>query len=178
MRIGLMSDSHGKTRLLKRGLEIVLELKAETIVHCGDICSMGSLRMLRQAGVPTWLVAGNMDRDLRYRLDASAQGSSVTYWHSTVEVPIENDACLVATHGDNEDLLAELIRGKQFPYVCHGHTHHARDVRQGQTRIICPGALVGPRHPHFPTVALLDTIADTVEFYDVAQPDQPIGIEA
>ncbi|MBT3296127.1 MAG: metallophosphoesterase family protein [Verrucomicrobia bacterium] len=176
MRIGLMSDSHGKTRLLERAIEIVLGLKAEAIVHCGDICSMESLRLLRGAGVPAWLVAGNMDRDMRHRLDASAQGSTVTYWHSTVEVPIENDTYLIATHGDNEDLLAELIRGEQFPYICHGHTHHARDVRQGQTRIICPGALAGPRHPHFPTVALLDTVADTVEFYDVAQPDRPIGI--
>ena len=130
-----------------------------------------------RAGVPAWLVAGNMDRDLLQRLDAATQGSTVTYWHSTVEVPIENDTYLVATHGDNEELLAELIRGEQFPYVCHGHTHHARDVRQGQTRIICPGALAGPRHPHVPTVALLDTVADTVEFYDVAQPDRPIGIE-
>ena len=177
MRIGLMSDSHGKTRLLNRGIQIVLKLEAQAIVHCGDICCLEGLRLLRRAGVPAWLVAGNMDRDLLQRLDASSQGSTVTYWHSTVEVPIENDTYLIATHGDNEELLAELIRGEQFPYVCHGHTHHARDVRQGQTRIICPGALAGPRHPHVPTVALLDTIADTVEFYDIAQPDRPIGIE-
>ncbi len=176
MRIGLMSDSHGKTRRFRAALELLAARDVEAIVHCGDICCLESLRLLAGTGIPTWLVAGNMDRHLLHELEALAQGTSVTYWYSTVEVPLGDDTHLVATHGHNEGLLEELIRGQRFPYVCHGHTHRARDERIGDVRVICPGAITSPRHPAVSTVALLDTTADTVAFFDVARPDRPIGI--
>jgi len=119
-----------------------------------------------------------MDRHLRHELETVSCGTSITFWYSTVEVPLENDEHLIATHGDNEDLLDELIRGQRFPYVCHGHTHSARDERIGDVRVICPGAITHPRHPRIATVVVLDTVSDTVEFYDIAQPDHPIPVGA
>ncbi len=37
MRIGLLSDSHGKTRKLRTALELLAQHKVDAIVHCGDI---------------------------------------------------------------------------------------------------------------------------------------------
>jgi putative phosphoesterase len=176
MRIGLISDSHGKTRRLRAALELLAMRGVDAIVHCGDICCLKSLRLLAGTGIPAWLVAGNMDRDLQHQLKAMAQGSTVTFWYSTVEVPLDNGEHLVATHGDSEDLLDELIQGQRFPYVCHGHTHRARDLRIGDVRVICPGAISAPRHPRVATAAILDTASDTLAFYDIAQPDAAIGI--
>lgn len=178
MRIGLLSDSHGKKRKLRAALDVLTTRGVDAVVHCGDICCTKSIKLLADTGIPTWLVAGNMDRHLRHELENTAQRTSITYWYSSVEVPIEDDEHLVATHGDNEDLLEELIRGQRFPYVCHGHTHQARDRRIGDVRIICPGAIAGPRHPPVATVAILDTVTDKLDFYDIAQPDRPIDIEA
>ncbi len=171
-----MSDSHGKVRKLQTALDVLSSLGVEAMVHCGDTCSIRSLSSLALTGTPTWLVAGNMDRDLLHELEVMSQGTSINYWYSSIEVPIENDEFLVATHGDNEGLLEELIRKQRFPYVCHGHTHRARDVRVGDTRVICPGAIAGPRYPSVATVAILDTVTDQLDFYDIARPDRPISI--
>jgi putative phosphoesterase len=176
MRIGILSDSHGKTRKLRVALEVLVSRGVEAIVHCGDICCTRSLHLLASTGIPAWLVAGNMDRHLHHQLEKMSEGAGVTFWYSSVEVPIENDEYLIAVHGDNEGLLEELIRGQRFPYVCHGHTHRARDIRIGDVRVICPGAIAGPRHLPVATIAILDTVTDALDFYDIAQPDQPIHI--
>jgi len=168
MRIGLLSDSHGNTDNLKTALSVLTKFNVEAIVHCGDICCLDSLKMLTKLKTPTWLVSGNMDSHLINQLEAKARNSNVTFHYSTVEVPLGNSDYLIATHGDNDYLLDELVRGGQFSYICQGHTHHASDVRHGSTRLICPGAISAPRHPNFPTVAVIDSATDAVNFYDIA----------
>lgn len=167
MRIGLLSDSHGDTSGLRRALTVLSELDVEAIVHCGDICCLDSLEMLKLLKLPAWLVAGNMDHNLANQLQASARGTTVTFEHNTAEIPLGDNNYLIATHGDNDYLLDELIRGEQFPYICHGHTHRARDVRYGATRVICPGAISAPRHPGFPTATVIDSNTETVDFYNI-----------
>jgi predicted phosphodiesterase len=39
-----------------------------------------------------------------------------------------------------------------------------RDQRIGKARVINPGALCHPRDPRYPTVAVLDTEADALEY--------------
>jgi len=117
-----------------------------------------------------------MDRHHLHELEAGSQRTAVVFQRNTAEVPLGNDEYLVATHGDNEDLLAALIRGRCFPYVCHGHTHRARDERIGEVRVICPGAITGSKHPAVPTVAILDTGSDTVEFHDMYHPGKPVPV--
>ena len=109
-----------------------------------------------------------MDHNLKHQLASKTKGTTVTFDYSTVEVPLGNNNYLIATHGDNDYLLDELIRGEQFPYICHGHTHRASDIRHGSTRVIRPGAISAPRHLGFPTVAVIDSTTDTVDFYDIS----------
>ena len=176
MRIGLLSDSHGNCASLKSALEVLTKHDVEAVVHCGDICSLDSLQMLTKLKIPVWLVAGNMDSHIIHQLKNKSRNTNVTFHHSTVEVPLGNNDYLIATHGDNDYLLDELIHGEQFPYVCQGHTHRASDVRHGSTRLICPGALSAPRHPDFPTVAVIDTTIDNVDFYDISNSQKTIQI--
>ncbi len=166
MRIGIVSDTHGHTRRLQRALAALAGRGAEAVVHCGDVGSADCLRLLAAAGVPAYAVSGNMDRRPG-DLAAAARGAGVAFSREILAVALNGGEHLAATHGDNADLLEELIRGGQFRYVCHGHTHRARDERVGRTRVINPGALKMPRSPHHPTVALLDTDADTVELISV-----------
>jgi len=168
MRIGILSDSHGNCAKLKMALGVLTKLNVETVVHCGDICCLDSLQMLTKLKIPVWLVAGNMDSHIIHQIKSKARNTNVTFDHSTVEVPLGNNDYLIATHGDNDILLDELISGEQFPYICLGHTHSASDVRHGSTRLICPGALSAPRHPNFPTAAVIDTTIDKVDFYDIS----------
>ncbi|NQU41374.1 MAG: metallophosphoesterase family protein [Lentisphaerae bacterium] len=175
MRIGVVSDSHGKRGALKNALALLVSKHIDAVLHCGDLCCTSCLRLLDKLDVPAWLVAGNMDSHLD-GLDHAVERSAVTFSYSSVEIPLENGAYLVATHGHDEALLASLIGGEHFPYICHGHTHRARDERVGSTRIVCPGALCGPRHPSFPTVALLDTSEDRVTFFNILHPDRLVTV--
>lgn len=64
-------------------------------------------------------------------------------------------------HGNDHRLKQRLISSQEHDYLCQGHTHAKEDTRVGRTRLINPGALhrANPK-----TVALLDSVADTVEF--------------
>ncbi|MHC4984971.1 MAG: metallophosphoesterase family protein [Planctomycetota bacterium] len=167
MRIGIVSDSHGHTDRLRRALALLAEAGAQEIVHCGDIGSTECVEALSQCGLPSHLVAGNMDRYVRH-LSRTADRCGLDFDPQTVEVTIGDSQHLVATHGHHGHLLDELIAGGQFPYVCHGHTHRFRDERIGPVRVINPGALHHPKGPHHPTVAVLDTDTDDLQVVDVA----------
>jgi putative phosphoesterase len=166
MKIGILSDSHGDTRTLKAGVEAMISRHVEMIVHCGDVGSTDCIAELAGAGLPVYMVLGNADhRAGDLKLQAEALG--VSFQWEAIQVPISADKHLAVTHGHDGRILNDLIQSGQFAYVCHGHTHRIRDERVGVTRVINPGALHSPRQPSHPTVAVLDTDADTVEYIAV-----------
>lgn len=167
MRIGIVSDTHGKSKRLSRALELLSANDAEAVVHCGDILSTGDVTRLGGFAGPAYLVAGNMDRHAVGSLAVAAEKAGVHFTPDFLTVPLEDGQHLAATHGHHEELLEELLRGGQYPYVCHGHTHHRRNERYGPTRVINPGALYHTRDREGKSVCLLDTLADTVEFLAV-----------
>ena len=162
MKIGIVSDSHGKTNRLQSALDIFAERSVEAIVHCGDIISARCVALLAAADAETYLVLGNMDRHSDQLIRQAAK-CGVNFSWEVIEVPIDAERHLVATHGNDEKILGEIIAKQQFPYVCHGHTHRVRDERIGKVRVINPGALYNNRDPSYPTVAVLDTETNTLE---------------
>ncbi|MDY6914256.1 MAG: YfcE family phosphodiesterase [Planctomycetota bacterium] len=168
MKIGIVSDSHGKTDRLRRAVELFASRGVEAIVHCGDILSAECIELLGDATVSAYVVVGNMDRHVD-SLAATAKKRGVHFGWETIELPLANGEYLIATHGHDDKLLNELIAGGQFPYVCFGHTHRPGDKRLGRVRVINPGALRHPRRPHRPTVAVLDTDTDTLDLIEVGR---------
>lgn len=159
MRIGIVSDSHGKDGRLSQAVSLLLDCRVDTIVHCGDVGSRSCVKLLGQAPVPAYLVAGNMDHNVQALARAAAE-CGVLFSSEVIGVRLAEDVYLVATHGHDVNVLGELILDGQFPYVCHGHTHRPRDDRFGRTRVINPGALHGTA---IYTVAVLDTGTDSLE---------------
>lgn len=166
MVIGILSDSHGAVNRLDAALELFSRQGCQALVHCGDIVSPDSLELLAEADVPVHLCLGNMDRKSTAVLEAAKRLGFDAGWR-TVEVSLDDDQHLLATHGDDEHLLAELIAGGMFPYLCHGHTHRYRDERIGDVRVINPGALWQPRDGSPPSVAVLDTATDRLQRLDL-----------
>ena len=165
VKIGILSDSHGRTKRLASALKALLDRGAEAVVHCGDICAVECLEALCACGVPAHVVAGNMDRHVARLQTAAARGGANFAWE-VIEVDLGDGRRLAATHGSDEAVLEQLVSGGQFAYVCHGHTHRRRDERIGAVRVINPGALYHPRDGK-PTVALLDCRTDQLEFLGV-----------
>lgn len=166
MRIGIVSDSHGKVRRLRKALEALGERNVDAVVHCGDLGSADCVELLGQFGAQTYAVTGNMDRRLAPLQDA-ARRCGVKLASEVIEVPLGGGEYLVAAHGHDERTLGGLIADEQFPYVCCGHSHRFRDERHGKVRVINPGALVHPRSPRHPTAVVLDTETDTLERIDL-----------
>ena len=164
MKIGLVSDSHGKADRLGLAVRELVERGAEAIIHCGDLGSTQCLRALAEGGVPSWATAGNMDRRVPHLAEVAAH-SRVTFGRRYVELDLGDGRHLVALHGHEAALLDELITGGQFPYICHGHTHCRRDEHIGAVHVINPGAI---QRAAVHSAALLDTEADTVAFLDVS----------
>jgi len=168
MKVGIVSDSHGRVRTLRRAVDLLVARGAEAIVHCGDFGSAAGIAPLGEAPVHAYAVPGNMDRRYLAELRHEAAAGGATFDLQAVEVPLGDGRFLAAVHGHNEQLLSDLVLGGRFAYVCHGHTHVADDRLVGSVRLICPGALRSPRGRRDLTCALLDTESDRVEFLTVA----------
>ena len=93
----------------------------------------------------------------------------MNFARKVIELPIARNQYLIAVHGHDQETLNELIAGQQFPYICHGHTHRVRDERIGKVRVINPGPLYNSRDPGYPTVAVLDTETDQLEFIRITK---------
>lgn len=159
MIIGILSDTHGDTHMVDHALEVFSHHQVEAVVHCGDFGSVACLRALAEAGVKVYAVAGNTDHHIQELAD-EANRLGVAFSAEIIRLPLGDGRALVATHGHDHQLLGELIADRQFPYVCHGHTHRIRDDRVGEIRVINPGALYRAK---IHTVAILDTETDVVE---------------
>ncbi len=167
MKIGILSDSHGKTGRLGRAARELAACGAEALVHCGDIVTADSLARLAETHLAVYAVAGNMDKHLA-PLRGEAKALGVHFHSEMIEVPLGDSRYLVALHGDDEQLLNELIDGGQFPFICHGHTHRPRDEQVRGVRVINPGALRHPRGTEAKTVALLDTDTGELQWIEIA----------
>ncbi|MBI5723240.1 MAG: metallophosphoesterase family protein [Planctomycetes bacterium] len=163
MKIGIISDTHGRIKRLGRAIGILKARGAGMIVHCGDIGSCECVGLLGSSGLPVHAVAGNMDKNAD-ELRQTAEICGVNFDAGSLIVSLSNGGKLGATHGDDQILLSQLAQEEGMKYVCHGHTHRTRDEKQGGVRMINPGAIYNPKNPSYPTAALLDDQTGAVEF--------------
>lgn len=161
MRIGILSDSHGRTAITARAVATLRERGAELLLHLGDIETHDVLDEL--AGHPVRLVFGNCDTD-EADLAGYARHLDLTVDHPVGHLVID-ERRIVFTHGHLEKPMQQALRDG-VDYLLHGHTHEVRDERAGRTRIINPGALF--RASRY-TVALLDPSRDSLDIIEVAK---------
>jgi len=178
-RIGLLSDSHGQAATTRRAVHVLLEQRAELLVHLGDVGTVEVIDALLATGpdgkaVESHLVFGNTDWDAA-ALGRYAAEVGIIVDHPTGRLSLggsgggggggdEGGSELVFCHG-HEPAVTRAALAEGVAYLCHGHTHVASDEREGQTRVINPGALFRARRY---TVALLETESDTLTFYPVS----------
>ncbi len=159
MKLGIMSDSHGRVMRVRRALVLLDEAGAELFVHCGDLGGLDVLEEL--AGRPCRFVWGNCDYP-------------ESHWQAYVEelglpwpeVPATFTAAgksIAVFHGHEPGFRVALREGR-YDLLLHGHTHQRADYREGSMRVINPGAL--QRASRY-TVAVLDLGTDEVEFFEV-----------
>ncbi|UCG17564.1 MAG: YfcE family phosphodiesterase [Phycisphaerales bacterium] len=163
MLIGILSDSHGRCKAVRRAVALFDRLGAGMIIHCGDVGDLGVLDEM--AGRNCRFVWGNMDEPSS-AVDAHLETLGIPPPdHQGLSIDVDGKHILVF-HG-HEPTFRRAIHEQAADYVLHGHTHQPCNRRVGAVRVVNPGALhrAKPR-----TVATLDTATDDVTFYDIDSP--------
>lgn len=170
MKIGLLSDSHGRATTTQRAVQLLIAQGADVLLHLGDVGTVEVIDALVEQAErngtlkpAVHVVFGNVDwdagslsryaRSLGIHVDdpvgrMSAGGKQVCYQHGHVDAAMRQ-------------ALAEGV-----DFLFHGHTHRTRDETVGPTRIVNPGALF--RAAEY-TVALVDTDSGSVDFHGVPE---------
>lgn len=159
MKLGILSDSHGRVANVRQALIALDRAGADAFIHCGDV---GSLEVLEElAGRRCWFVWGNTDDPHpSWRKDVEALG--LPWPEGGVELTLEQKRIAVF-HGHETEFIAAMDAAAH-DYLLHGHTHQRDDYYQGRMRIINPGAL---HRASIHTVATLDLTNDVLEFIEV-----------
>ena len=179
MRIGLLSDSHGRAETVERAAKLLASLRAGPVIHLGDIggpqvldALLRGLGRVGRARPRVHIVLGNADLDADGR-DSAGLGRAARRRGIEVHEPLGRlqfgRKTLVFLHGHVRKVLAEaLAAGPDF--LLHGHTHRLRDERVGKTRVINPGALF--RAARY-TAAVLDLPSGRLRWLAVSSPPSP-----
>jgi putative phosphoesterase len=155
MLVGIMSDSHGDAAATARAVALLIEHGAKKLFHCGDICGEEVLAEL--AGHDCVFVWGNCDvPSPGLRKYVTALG--LLWPNSLVRVQVDGKR-IGLCHGHEKGLREAAAA---LDYLFHGHTHDPTDSRQGQCRIINPGAI---HRASIKTVATLNLRADDLRFW-------------
>ncbi|HUP88813.1 MAG TPA: metallophosphoesterase family protein [Longimicrobiales bacterium] len=149
MRIGLISDTHGKLR------PEVFDAFAhvDRILHAGDIGSLDLIVELETIA-PVHAVQGNTDDfDVRKKYD------------EVVDVMIEDTRVLV-THGHLLSAARPEVLRESYPFadvIVYGHTHKPL-LTHGRPLVVNPGAAGPARFNIKPSVAILELLSLEVHF--------------
>lgn len=162
MKIGIIADTHDDVGNLGVALEALRAEGVATILHCGDVCEPYVIRAL--AGFDVWIAQGNMDRDFKLAQAVEERlGHGRFAW---LQKPTLDGYRVAMLHGENEEVLGNLIASGEYAYILYGHTHRRRDQTIGRTRVINPGAL-GGRQSERRSFCILDLATGETRFVEL-----------
>jgi len=160
--LGLISDTHEDTRMIRKAARIFRDRPTALIVHCGDIISPPVLELF--AGLPMRFVYGNNDGE-RAGLKKKCAELGFMGIEDIATFELAGKSFFV-NHGTRSSIIDEAVGSQRFDYVLHGHTHMQRDELQGRTRIINPGALFSA---DVYSIAFLTPETGAVEFVEIPE---------
>lgn len=142
MRIGLISDTHGK---LPAEVYKLFE-NIDHIIHAGDIGSREVIIEL-QTIAPVSAVHGNVD---------NWEISSM--YPAAISAVFQNRRFYITHIVENYKTFSYLLFKKhiQTDFVIHGHTHRPTVEYYRDIMFINPGCIYGPRGGNKSTIAVLD----------------------
>jgi putative phosphoesterase len=141
MKIGVLSDSHGRVDAVETALAKFRNRGVELVIHCGDIDEAATIPAF--AGWTVHFVYGNCDSDRAGIKQAiAAIGGTLHEPFGHLELAGKQIAWL---HGDNAGLKHDVEVSGHYDYLFYGHTHVAEHHLVGKTLVVNPGALFRAR---------------------------------
>lgn len=151
LRIGVISDTHGEERLVRRAVEIFKEMNVERVLHCGDLCVPAHAALFKE--IPTDFVYGNCDSCVRLSIERSVEEAGGTHHgdFGSLRLAGKNVAFL---HGQDRTRLLQELNSGDWDLICTGHTHRYELTMYGDTLLLNPGAV--QRRYETPCAACVD----------------------
>ncbi len=158
MKLAIISDSHDNIPRIDQMFDIIKKENIESIIHCGDVATLESLKYLSKKFSKTiYLSLGNVDE---------THGLQKKYINLENIVVFEKfgelsfDKINIAfTHFPK--LAKELAQSQKYDFVFYGHTHKPWEEYISSTKLINPGTLAGMFNRS--TFAILDTKTKNIE---------------
>ncbi len=162
MIVAVLSDSHDNIWKLDAAMPHLL--RAEAVIHCGDLCSPFTLRMLAEGveGRPVNVVWGNNDGDKYLMTRVAGQFPNVRLNGDFAELTLAGTAVAVNHY---PEIAHGLAFSRKYRIVCYGHNHTAREDRIEGCLLLNPGELAGIQGRS--TVALVDTSDLSLEWVEL-----------
>jgi uncharacterized protein len=149
MRLGILSDTHGKVELTRPAVRMFESLDVDAVLHCGDIGSIAVVELF--AGWPTHFVFGNCDYDHGEFADKIRQAGQTCHGLFG-ELKFEG-VRIALLHSHDRRRFRETLDSGDYRLVCYGHTHVAAVDNYGDTIVLNPGAIYRAT-PH--SIAIVD----------------------
>jgi putative phosphoesterase len=162
MIVAILSDSHDNVWKLDAAMPHLR--RAEVVIHCGDLCSPFTLRMLADGveGRPVHVVWGNNDGDKFLMTRVAGQFPNAVLNGDFAELALGGTAVAVNHYPEIAHGLA--LSGK-YQIVCYGHNHTPREERVEGCLLLNPGEVAGIQGRS--TIALADTSDLSIEWVEL-----------
>lgn len=163
MRLGVVSDTHGRLETTARAVQELRKRDVDVVIHCGDIGSPSIVYEFTEW--PTHFVFGNVDHDT-VSLTHAIRDAGLTGHDRFGELELAGRR-IAFLHSDDTHRFQSTIASGNYDLVCYGHTHkfEFHDDPSG-SRVLNPGALHRAKQHTF---AIVDLDSLDVEFVDVSE---------
>ena len=146
VRVVVLADTHAPRRWRVCPPQVAAHLRADLILHAGDVCVASVLTELSEYA-PLVAVLGNND------------GPDVAGWGAGQTAELDLDGLSVAMVHDSGAATGRIVRmRRRFPgadLVVFGHSHIPLDQSAGDLRIFNPGSPTDRRRQPHGTLGLL-----------------------
>ena len=162
MKIAIISDTHDNIWKLDQAMPYLQS--ADTILHCGDLCSPFMIVRLGKglSGKLVHVVFGNNDGDPRL-LTLKALETGNVHIHGQF-ASLELDGFKVFLNHYPE-IARPIAISNQYDLVCYGHNHLAHEELMDNTQLLNPGELMGMNGRS--SFAFYDTTSRKVTWVDL-----------
>jgi putative phosphoesterase len=137
MRIGVVSDTHGKVNPTGEAVTVLRAEGVDLVIHCGDIGSKEVVALF--SDWPTHFVLGNVDQDER-ELHRAIEELGMKFHGRFGSLELEH-VKIAFLHSDDARRFQETCQSGAWDLVCYGHTHRAEGHYEGRTLVLNPGAI-------------------------------------
>ncbi len=160
MRIGILSDTHDRLRLIEQAVERFNAEGVKLVLHAGDFVSPFTAIPFGKLKAEFVGVFGNNDGDRLYLTKRFETIGPIHLGYHTFDV---DGVRGVLMHEPKS--IDALVASGHYDLVVYGHTHEI-DIREGPCVVVNPGEACGYLTGRA-TVVVLDTATMTPELIDL-----------